>query len=114
MTDEKWESLVEMAKKNFKNVSLETEDLLGPSADGDVKQGTQDVLEFENAQGRFRVVRETRPVLLEKKMHFSHRQGDSARTEYVFSDKEMSHKIVVYLEDTQGEWTKIDGNTFGL
>jgi hypothetical protein len=114
MTDEKWQVLIETAKKNFKNVTLRTEDLLGESAEGEVKQGTQDILEFENAQGSFRIVRENKPVVLEKKMHFSHRQGDSARTEYVFSETEFSHKIVVFMEDIQGEWQRIEGSSFGI
>jgi hypothetical protein len=114
MTDEKWQMLIENVKKNFSNVSISTEDLFAKTADGEVKQGTQDILQFENEQGRFRVVRQNKPVLLEKKMHFSHRQGDSARTEYKFSDTELSHKILVYKEDNMGEWQSLSTESMNI
>jgi len=110
MNDEKWQLLIEQVKAKFGDVSLHTEDLLVETADGVVKQGTEDILEFENDIGRFQIARENKPVLLDKKMHFSHRQGDSARTEYVFSENELSHKLVIYKEDQNGEWRKLDAD----
>ena len=77
MNDEKWQALIEQVKTKFQDVSLTTEDLLQMTGEGEVKAGTQDILEFETPQGRFRIIRENKPVLLDKKMHFSHRQGDA-------------------------------------
>ena len=114
MTEEKWQQLVELAKQNFEDVSLETEDLFVETGEGDVVAGTQDILAFTNQRGKFKVVRENKPVLLDKKMHFSHRQGDAARTEYTFSDSEKSHRIFFYMEDKSGEWQKIDASSLGL
>lgn len=114
MTDEKWQQLIDTAQKNFDEVSVQTEDLFIETGEGEVVAGNQDILEFTNARGHFRVVRENKPVLLEKKMHFSHRQTDAARTEYVFSDSEKSQKIIFYKEDLDGEWQKIDPSMLGL
>lgn len=105
MTDDKWEQLVELAKQHFKNVSLHTEEL---------EQGTEDILEFENPSGKFQVVRENTPVVLEKKQHYTHRPGDTARTEYKFSDTELAHKIYVYKEDYNGEWEEVTLDKLGL
>lgn len=110
MNDEKWEALIEQVKSKFGEIELWSEDLLVETGEGLAKQGTQDILEFGSELGNIRIVRENKPVLLDKKMHFSHRQGDSARTEYVFSDSEFSHKIAVYREDDNGEWRKIDAD----
>lgn len=110
MNDEKWEALIEQVKTKFGPVELHTEDLLVETGTELVKQGTQDILEFTTEMGNIRIVRENKPVLLDKKMHFSHRQGDSARTEYVFSDTEFSHKIFVYREDQNGDWRKIEAD----
>lgn len=115
MTDERWEALVEMAKKNFGGVELSTEDLIVGTQDGPVKQGTKDILEFDHPDAsRYRLERENRPVVLEKKEHFTHRMGATARTEYKHSDTEFSHKLRVYKEDRMGEWEEITLDRLGL
>ena len=114
MTDEKWQALIENVKKNFSEISLNTEDLFAKTSEGEVRQGTQDILEFKTPQGRFKIVRENKPVLLEKKMHFSHRQGDSARTEYKFSGSELSHKIFIFKEDDMGEWQALSTDAMNI
>lgn len=115
MTNEKWEQLVEMARKNFAGVSLKTEDLAVETQDGIQNRGTQDILEFDHpAGGCYRLVRENRPVILEKKEHFSHRAGDTARTEYKTSDTEFSHKLRVYKELDFDEWEEITLDKLGL
>src|ERR1700690_551173 len=107
MIDEKWQELVEAAKKHFKNVSLTNEDLVMDTPqyhsvrgtqDGPVKQGTQDILIFENPSGKYKLVRENKPVVLEKKELYSHRAGQSAQAQYKFSETEFSHKLRVYKE----------------
>ncbi len=114
MTDEKWEQIVEMAKKHFQGAKLSTEDLMADTPDGPTKQGTQDVLVFENPSGRFKLVRENRPVVLEKKQFSSHRAGESARTEYKFSDTEFSHKLKVYKEVGFEDWEEVTLDKLGL
>ena len=79
MTDDKWQMLIELAKVKFEDVMIHTEDLLVQTSEGEVKAGTQDILEFTKGSMGYRIVRENKPVLLDKKMHFSHRQGDAAR-----------------------------------
>jgi hypothetical protein len=114
MTDEKWEQLAEIAQKNFQFVKLKQEDLIMDTPDGPQKQGTQDILEFENPSGRFRMVRENKPVVLEKKMLYSHRQGDTAHAEYKLSETELSHRIRVYKEDGFDEWEEVTLDKLGL
>ncbi|MDB4939621.1 MAG: hypothetical protein JWO40_46 [Candidatus Doudnabacteria bacterium] len=60
MTDDKWEKLVEQAKLDFDNVSYYTEEMLVEVRDGLLKDGTQDILEFTNDKGTFRVIRQNR------------------------------------------------------
>lgn len=115
MIEEKWQQLVEVAQKNFKNVQVLLEDLVIETSDGPQKRGTQDVLIFDHpAGGRYKLVRENHPVVLEKKEHFSHRAGDTARTEYKFSDKEFSHKLRVYKETGFEEWEEVTLDNLGL
>ena len=114
MTDEKWEQLVQAAKNHFEDVSLASEDLIKDTPDGPQKEGTQDILEFEKQGSRFRLVRENRPVVLEKKQFFSHRMGDTARTEYKFSDSEFSHKLKVYKEVGYDDWEEVTLDKLGM
>ncbi|HYV33250.1 MAG TPA: hypothetical protein VE973_00165 [Candidatus Limnocylindria bacterium] len=114
MQDEKWQQLVEAAQKHFKNVSLTLEDLIMDTQDGPIKSGTQDVLIFENPSGRYRLIRENKPVVLEKKELYSHRAGQSAQTQYKFSETEFSHKLKVYKEVDFDEWEEVTLDKLGL
>jgi hypothetical protein len=114
MQDDKWQDLVEAAKKHFRNVQLSTEDLIIDTQDGPVKQGTQDILIFENPGGKFKLVRENKPVVLEKKELYSHRAGQSAQTQYKFSQTELSHKLRVYKEIDFDDWEEITLDKLGI
>jgi len=114
MQDEKWEQLVDAAKKHFKNVSLTHEELVVENQDGPQKQGTQDVLVFENPAGRFKLIRENRPAVLEKKEIYSHRAGQSAQTQYKFSGTEFSHKLKVFKEVDFDEWEEVTLDKLGM
>lgn len=115
MQDERWQQLVEMVKKHFANVSLHTEDLIIETPDGPVKQGTKDVLELDHPDSsRYRLVRENRPVVLEKREHYTHRMGATAKVEYKHSKTEFSHKLRVYKADRLGEWEEITLDRLGL
>jgi len=114
MLEEKWEQLVEMAKKHFSNVSLETEEIIFQSEDGPEHRGTKDILTFSNGSGRFRLVKENKPAVLGKTEHFSHRMGDTARTEYKLSATEMTHKLRVYKEVAFDDWDEITLDSLGL
>ena len=114
MVEEKWQQLVEAAQKHFKNVTLSAEDLIMDTQDGPVKSGTQDILIFENSTGKFKLVRENKPVVLEKKELFSHRAGQSAQAQYKFSETEFSHKLRVYKEVDWDDWEEITLDKLGL
>lgn len=114
MTDEKWQQLIDIAELQFQNVEVKKEDLIHTSEDGQEKQGTMDILIFENPKGRYKLVRENRPKILSKTQHYSHRQGDTARTEYQVSDSELTHKLKVYEDTGFDDWEEITLDKLGL
>jgi hypothetical protein len=115
MTDDKWQELVSMAQKNFKGAKLTQEDLIMDTQDGPQKTGTQDVLIFQHPEGRrYKLVRENKPVVLQKKEMFSHRAGQSAQTQYKFSETEFSHKLRVFKEIDFDEWEEVTLDKLGL
>ncbi len=106
---------MEAAKNNFSDVSLRTEDIMVETEDGPQKRGAQDILIFTHPSGdRYKLVRENHPVVLEKKEHYSHRMGDTARTEYKFSQDQFSHKLRVFKEVDFDEWEEITLDKLGL
>ena len=115
MQDEKWEQLVEAAKAHFKNAKLTREDLIMETPDGPQKQGTQDVLVFDHPSGtRYKLARENRPVVLEKKEMYSHRAGQAAQAQYKFSETEFSHRLRVFKEVDFDEWEEVTLDSLGL
>ena len=113
MDTDKWEALKEELKRKFKVEDEHFEDLTVPTADGDVIAGKVEVIIFESQIGRVKLTRESKPVVLDKKMIYSHQQGKSARTEYTFSDTEFSHKIKAYKwDDDNDTWKEMDESAF--
>lgn len=114
MTNERWEEFVEGIKNQYDDYSIRHEEWeveYGEQRDG----ASVDILEFTGPdKNRYKLVRENTPLVLDKKHHYSHRQGDTARTEYVLSDTELSHKLKVYKEDDYGDWQEITPSALGL
>lgn len=115
MTDERWDQFVETAQDRFENIGISRESLEDDKGFL-VENGTRNVVEFTmpGTGEMYKVVRENRPVVLDKKQHYSHRQGDTARTEYILSDTELSHKIRVYKENDYGDWEEVRAESLGL
>src|SRR3989338_6821691 len=108
MQDDKWEALKEELKRKFKVEDEHFEDLLVETADGPIKQWKSEVLVFETPLGKIKLVRESRPVVTDKKFIYSHRAGQAGRTEHQFSDTEFSHKIKAYKwNDDEDEWKEM-------
>lgn len=129
MTDEKWEPLKEELRRKFKVEDEHFEDLIKQTADGPIVQGKAEVIIFSAKGGsasnglggsggqttfpRIKLVRESKPVVLEKKEFYSHQQGKSARTEYVFSETEFSHRIKAFKwDDYNDDWKEMDAANF--
>lgn len=120
MQDDKWEPLKEELKRKFKVEEERFEDLITQTADGPVISGKAEVIIFESPIGKIKLVRESKPVVLDKKEFYSHQQGKSARVEYKFSETEFSHKLKAYKWDPDAsvgagdndDWKEIDGSAF--
>jgi hypothetical protein len=113
MDIDRWDQIKENIKKRFDVVSETTEDLIVHTQEGEIKNGTADVLVVETPMGRMKLAFESRPVVLDKKFIYSHRGGTAARTEYEFSDKEFTHKLKAYKwDDLDEDWKEIDASSF--
>ena len=114
MTNERWQQFIDLAQEQFENVDVQNEDLIFETEEGPQKQGTIDTLTFERGGDTFKLERENKPMVLDKKMHFAKRASDTARAEYVLSETEFSHKLRVYKENMNGDWDEISTESLGL
>jgi hypothetical protein len=106
--------LKESLKSRFQVEDEGTEDLMMDTQDGPVKQGTAEFMVMETPMGRVKLAFEKKPLVLDKKFIYSHRAGQAARTEYVFSDKEFTYKLRAYKwNDLDETWDEIDAESFG-
>ncbi len=114
MQNDKWEDLKTELKRKFPVEEERVEDLIKQTVDGPLVAGKAEILIFESPIGRTKIVRESRPIVLDKKEFYSHQQNQSARTEYEFSDTEFSHKIKAYKWDNyEDDWQEMNAEAFG-
>ena len=115
MSPEKWEEIKENIKRQFSVEEQGTEDLLAETGEGAVKQGTAEFIIFQSPLGRLKLQFGEKPKLEEKIYHYSHRAGDSARTEYKFSDAEKVNTFKAFKwNDLEDDWTEIDAEKFNF
>lgn len=114
MTDERWLQFIELAEEQFDNVAVSREDIMVQTEDGPVARGSIDILLFEKDGEYYKLERENKPLILEKKEHYAKRATDTARTEYVLSETEFTHKLRVYRENMNGDWEEISTSDLGL
>ncbi len=113
MDKDRWEQIKENIKGKFKILEQGIEDILVPTAEGEVKNGSAEFLVAETPIGKVKLAFESRPMVMDKKFIYSHRAGQAARTEYEFSDTELTHKIKAYKwDDDNDEWKEIDAASF--
>ena len=113
MQQDKWDDLKLELKRKFPIEEERFEDIIKQTADGPVVAGKSEIIIFESPIGKTKLVRESRPIVLDKKEFYSHQQGKSARTEYEFSDTEFSHKIKAYKWDNyEDDWLEMDADAF--
>ncbi len=100
MTDEKWTDLVGRIKDTFP-VEEEYNEPLGGIP------GTREGVIFTGADGRMKLERITKPIVLGTHAIASKRIGSSAKVEYDYSDTEKSQTVSLY-HWKDGGWEAMD------
>jgi hypothetical protein len=110
---ERWQKIKENIKEKFEVVKEGIEELTVKTSEGMVKQGEAEFMEVKTPLGLIKLSLEKKPLMLDKKFHYSHRAGQSARTEYSFSETEFTYKLKAYKWDNdEDEWKEIDASNF--
>lgn len=107
MTPEKWQKIVDNAKDKF-NISNEDSIHLEEEGGIDIK-----FIEFEGPLGRMRLEYIVKPVILDKKTIYTRRIGSETKVDYIYSENEKSHQLIVYKwNDREEDWEEIEGTNF--
>lgn len=72
-----------------------------------------DTIEFTRDGQEFQLRRTTGPAIIDRKTHYSHRPGVANRSEYIYDEHEIGHKVTLYRR-AAGEWEPVDINQLGL
>lgn len=112
MTDEKWLDLLENLSQKF-DITKENEEVISKDDIGNEIISQIERVLFEGPLGNMKIERTTRPVILDKKVHYSHTAGTKGLVEYILSPDEKSQKVVIYKENNH-DWEEIKINTEGF
>lgn len=112
MTEEKWLEIKDMVKEKFTVLEEKTEPIeIIVGLEEKQKIGDKEILIFEGPMGKTKIEYIVKPVVLDKKEHYSKRMGTSANTEYILSDTEFVRRIEAYTY-LNNIWEKIDTSIF--
>ena len=102
MNAEKWGEIIDLVKEKFGIIEQGKETL-------DPGPGEGEFLIFEGPLGKMKVVREVKPLVIDKKVHSSRRIGSMATEEFIYSDTEKIEKLKAYRWDEDGQgWVEME------
>lgn len=112
MTEERWGEIQDLVKEKFEIVEETTEPLEWKTGGGETaKIGQKQIMVFNGPLGKTRLEYITKPVILEKKEHYTKRMGTSSATEYVYSDTDFTRRLEVFVW-RNGDWQKAETSLF--
>jgi len=107
MTREKWDSIIDNIKTNFK--------VAESSNNHSEKEGGIDIeyIIFTGPLGLMKLEYITRPVIEDKKVLYSNRIGSESKVEYIYSKNEKSSKMKAYKWDEErDDWIEIEARNY--
>src|SRR5436309_1024191 len=107
MNDQRWEEVLRRLDKQFGGLEFdEVED-----------EETHAVVEsviWQSPMGRMKLARTTRPLAVDKKLHYSNRAGGGTYVEHVYSDTETTSRLRLYRwSDMTNAWPQSDASAVG-
>ena len=114
MTQDKWDEVKDMVKSKFEVLEERTESLYlktGLTDDDKQEIGKKDILVCNSPIGKVKLEYLTKPVVLDKKEHYTKRGGTSSQTEYILSEDEFVRRMEAFRY-VDGFWEKIDASGF--
>lgn len=116
MNDEKWADIVNLIDQKFEVLDKTREESsIGDDFEEDKAKEVVENVFFVGPMGKMKVQRITRPIIIDKKSHYTKRMGTSAKTETIYSKNEFSHKFKAFKWDSiDNDWVEIEARNFEL
>jgi len=109
MNDEKWGNLKFRLDEKFPDLKIEKEERNASMGMTDFTEQVE-ALVFDGPLGKMKVERVSRPKVDDVKEHY-HRRKSDAKTEYIFSGEEMTHRVTVYRwNEPAQDWVEAEFN----
>lgn len=110
MNDEKWGDIIDLIQQKFGIIEhVKDEISIGDDFEEDKAREQVESIIFDGPLGRMKVQRITRPVIIDKKAHYTKTQGKGAQIEYTYSEDEFSHRVVAYKwDDLENNWIEME------
>ena len=103
MNDERWYSLLDDLKEKLK---FENEgEQPGPAG------ATIEWVTFQGPMGKMKLERTSRPVVIDRKMHYSKSASGNVEEELVLSETEKTYRVALYAWNEAGGWREVDFRT---
>lgn len=107
MQKEAWQEILNNIKSNF---NVEEHDSYRLDKDGGIDV---EYIEFYGPLGLMKLEFISRPLVLDKKVHYSNRIGSDSRVEYRYDQTQKTSKLIAYKWDENDEdWIEIDIKNF--
>jgi len=107
MNDQRWEEVLRKLDRQFGDLEFDEVE------DEETHAVVESVL-WRSPMGRMKLSRTTRPLVVDKKLHYSNRAGGGSHVEYVYSDTETTSRIRLYRwSDPLSDWEEVDASAFG-
>jgi len=109
MQDDKWDDLIDSLEMKFGKVDRKHRSTITTDDVGHEIKNDEEWIEFESPLGKMKLIRVTRPMIIDKKFHYTHTGGSKGKVEYVLSDTELSHKVTLYQwNNIKQDWQEME------
>lgn len=108
MNDQRWEEVLRRLDKLFGDLEFD-------EIEDEEAHAVTETVVWSGPQGKMKLARTTRPLVVDKKTHYSGRVGGGSNVEYIYSKTETTSRVRLYRWGaTAGDWEEVDAAELGL
>jgi hypothetical protein len=108
MNDQRWEEVLRRLDKSFGDLEFD-------EIEDEETQAVTETVVWSGPQGKMKLARTTRPLVVDKKTHFSNRAGGGTHVEYIYSKTESTSRVRLYRwNEATSDWVEVDAAELGV
>jgi len=108
MNDQRWEEVLRRLDKLFGDLEFD-------EVEDEETHAVTETVVWSGPQGKMKLARTTRPLVVDKKTHFSSRIGGGTHVEYIYSKTETTSRVRLFRwKEALADWEEIDASELGV